>query len=72
MIKVVLQDLLDARGLNVDDVARDTGLERRMLARLAAGKTSIGLHTLDVLCEYLKIEPGELFRRTPGEQPEGE
>jgi transcriptional regulator with XRE-family HTH domain len=67
MIKVVLQSLLEARGLSLEQVAQDTGLERSMLAKLAAGKTSIGLHTMDVLCEYLKIEPGDLFKREPGE-----
>lgn len=71
MIQVVLQELLEARGLTLEALAAATGLERSMLARLAAGKTSVGLHTMDVLCEALKIEPGELFRRVPGGE-EGE
>ncbi len=44
-------------------IARDTGLEEAQISRLVTGKQRmIGFDTLDKLCRYFKVQPGELLQ----------
>ncbi|MFK4167678.1 helix-turn-helix domain-containing protein [Paenibacillus lautus] len=63
MIKCNLRVLMAERKLNIQDVANKTGLSRTTISALVNenGK-GIQFDTLETLCYFLKIDPGELFR----------
>ncbi|MGI2295109.1 helix-turn-helix domain-containing protein [Paenibacillus sp. GXUN7292] len=62
MIKCNLAVLMAERKLSIQDVADNTGLSRTTISALVNenGK-GIQFDTMDVLCELLKVSPGELF-----------
>lgn len=62
MIKCNLAVLMAERKLSIQDVADRTGLSRTTISSLVNenGK-GIQFDTMDVLCELLKVNPGELF-----------
>lgn len=50
--------------LKIADVARETGVNRGTITRLYnETATRVDIEVLDLLCEYLDIEIGELFER---------
>lgn len=62
MIISNLNVLLAQRGLKISDVARDTGLSRTTLYSMADNISGgYQLSTLDKLCTYLNVTPGDLF-----------
>lgn len=66
MIESNLAVLLAARDLRISKVSADTGISRTTLTSLCNDYTGgIKFETLDTLCKYLKIEPGEFFNYTP-------
>jgi len=68
-----LSRLLGERRMNVQDLARGTGLSYRALHDLYHGRTTrIDLTTLDRICAFLKVTPNDVFEWQPGEQPEGQ
>lgn len=61
-----LSVLLAQRRLTITRAAQDTGLSRTTLTALcAATAKGIQFDTLDTLCQYLKIAPGDFFLYRP-------
>lgn len=62
MITNRFSEILGKKRIRMADVERHTGITRPTLRSLYydSGK-GINFETLDKLCEYLQIEPGELF-----------
>lgn len=68
MIKCNLPVLLAERGLKITKVSNDTGISRTTLTALNNNYSQgIQFDTLNKLCNYLKISPGELFLYVPFE-----
>lgn len=66
MIKFNLGVLLAERNLNINKVHKDTGLSRITLSSISNNNgQGIQLDTINKLCQYLKITPGELFIYVP-------
>lgn len=60
--RIKLLELLAERNLKITQVCKDTGLSRPTLNAIKYGRSKgIQLETIDVLCNYFKITPGELF-----------
>ena len=60
--RIKLWELLAERSLKITQVCKDTGLSRPTLNAIKYGRSKgIQLETIDVLCNYFKITPGELF-----------
>ncbi|MFD1126644.1 helix-turn-helix domain-containing protein [Paenibacillus provencensis] len=62
MIKCNLAEILARKGLKIKDVAKHTGISRTTLTALSYnhGK-GVQFDTMDQICEFLDIDPGELF-----------
>lgn len=62
MIVSNLSEILGRKKLKISQVIRDTDISRPTLTALYRD-TSAGIRysTLDALCKYLQVEPGELF-----------
>lgn len=61
-----LSVLLAQRRLTITRVSQDTGLSRTTLTALCTGSAKgIQFDTLDALCQYLRITPGDLFLYRP-------
>lgn len=68
MIKCNLPVLLAERGLKITKVSIDTGISRTTLTSLNNNYSQgIQFDTLNKLCGYLKVLPGELFLYIPYE-----
>lgn len=68
MITIRLQELAEAKELNKNQVARQTGLDIGMIRRYWDNDTSaVSLSALDALCELLECEPGDLLKRITAE-----
>ena len=66
MIKCRLSILMGERKLRIADVARETGLSRYKVTSLyEETAVRVDLDTIDVLCELLECEVGDLFVREP-------
>ena len=60
--RIKLWELMAERNLKVTKVMEDTGLSRPALNSLKYGKSKgIQLSTMNKLCNYLRVTPGELF-----------
>lgn len=58
--------LLAERHLTISKVSEDTHLSRTTLTALTGGSAKgIQFETLNTLCQYLKVTPGELFTYRP-------
>lgn len=69
MIKSNLPVLLASRLLRMSDVIRDTGISRPTLTNLYYGNgKGINYDTLNKLCAYLDVTPGELLTFVEEEQ----
>lgn len=68
MIIIRLQELAEAKELNKNQVARRTGLDIGMIRRYWENDTSsVDLRAIDLLCDLLECDPGDLFKRTIAE-----
>lgn len=68
MIKCNLPVLLAERGLKITKLSNDTGISRTTLTSLSNNYSQgIQFDTLNKICNYLKITPGELFLYAPFE-----
>ena len=66
MIKSNLNVKLAENNLKISKVYNDTGISRSTLTTLATGDPKgIQLETINTLCRYLDITPGELFIYAP-------
>ena len=60
--RIKLWELMAERNLKVTKVMEDTGLSRPTLNSLKYGKSKgIQLETINILCNYLRVTPGDLF-----------
>lgn len=60
--RIKLRELLAERNVSITQVHKDTGLSRPTLNAIKYGRSKgIQLETIDVLCNYFKITPSELF-----------
>ncbi len=61
-IKIRLQELAQAQGLNLSQVQRRSGLTMTLVRRYWRNETSsVSLEALDVLSNLLHIAPGDLL-----------
>ena len=50
------------RNLKITQVSKDTGLSRPTLNNIKFNRNkAIQMETIDILCNYFRITPGELF-----------
>ena len=62
MVKCNLSALMGAKRVKISDVVRDTGINRSTLTRLYHETTTrIDFETLEILCNYFDVSPGELL-----------
>ena len=60
--RIKLWELMAERNLKVTKVMEDTGLSRPTLNSLKYEKSKgIQLETINILCNYLRVTPGDLF-----------
>lgn len=68
--RIKLWELMAERNLKVTKVMEDTGLSRPTLNSLKYGKNKgIQLETINILCNYLRVTPGELFEEVKPIKP---
>lgn len=61
-VKLRLQELAQARGLNLSQVQRRSGLTMTQVRRYWRNETSsVSLEALEALCDLLQVMPGELL-----------
>ncbi len=64
MIKCNLSRIMGEKKLKISDVSRDTGINRGTLTRLYQETAErIDIEVMNLLCEYLECEVGDLFER---------
>ena len=60
--RIKLRELLAERNVTITQVHNETGLSRPTLNSIFNDRNKgIQLETIDILCNYLRITPGELF-----------
>lgn len=63
MIIVKLSEILTRSKLKIADIVRDTGITRTTLTSLSYGHSNgINFDTLNKLCRYLAVNPGDLLQ----------
>lgn len=61
-----LPELLKARKITIQEVAKGTGLAYGTVRHVVMGHTDrIDLNTIDKLCGYFQVQPDRLFRWVP-------
>lgn len=71
MVRLTLHHLMRERGISAYALSRGTGLSYPSAYRMSRPAGTFGrLHadTLERLCEFFQLQPGELLRWTPGGQ----
>ena len=74
MVRLTLYDLMRRRGITAYALSRGTGLSYPSAYRLSRPAGTFGrLHadTLERLCEFFQVQPGELLRWTGGRTATG-
>lgn len=62
VISIQLDHLLDARGITLYRLSKDTGINYETLRKIKGGKvTRIYLETIEKLCEALSCTPNDLL-----------
>lgn len=62
LIKCNLDEIMVKKGVKMRDIAKSTGISRTTLTALYYNHTKgVQFDTLDKICTYLNIEPGQLF-----------
>ena len=60
--RIRLWELMAERSLKITQVSKDTGLSRPTLNNIKFNRIkAIQMNTIDILCNYFRITPGELF-----------
>ena len=68
--RIRLWELLAERNLKITQVSKDTGLSRTTLNGIKFNRNkAIQMETIDILCNYFKITPGELFEEVKPIKP---
>lgn len=69
-VKLRLQELAQARGLNLSQVQRRSGLTMTQVRRYWRNETSsVSLQALEALCDLLQVMPGELLVKEDASWP---
>lgn len=64
MIKCNLDEIMVKKGVKMRDIAKSTGISRTTLTALYYNHTKgVQFDTIDKICAYLNIDPGQLFTR---------
>lgn len=62
MIKIMLNDILDAKGLSQNQMAKDTGISTSTLRNLNHNRTTrISFDVLEKICGYLNCGIGDIL-----------
>ena len=70
MVRLTLHHIMRRRGITAYALSRGTGLSYPSAYRMSRPAGTFGrLHadTLERLCDFLRVQPGELIRWTPGD-----
>lgn len=68
--RIRLWKLMAERNLKITQVSKDTGLSRPTLNAIKYGRSKgVQLETIGILCNYLRITPGELFEEVKPIRP---
>ena len=68
--RIKLWELLAERKLTITQVSKDTGISRTTLTGIYYHKgKGIQLSTMNKLCNYLRVTPGELFEEVKPIKP---
>ena len=60
--RIRLWELMAERNLKITQVSKDTGLSRPTLNNIKFNRNkAIQMETIDIMCNYFRITPGELF-----------
>lgn len=60
--RIRLWELMAERNLKITQVSKDTGLSRPTLNNIKFNRIkAIQMNTIELLCNYFRITPGELF-----------
>lgn len=60
--RIRLWELMAERNLKITQVSKDTGLSRPTLNNIKFNRNkAIQMETIDILCNYFRITPGDLF-----------
>ena len=69
MIKPMLAQLLEEKGVTLYRLAKDTDVAYSTLHKLSNGRTeSVDFRILDLICETLNCQPGDILIRIPNGQ----
>jgi len=70
-IRFRLDEVLRSRGITAYRLAKDTGMALSTVYRMTSGRRRPGAvdwSTLERICEYLDVEPGELLEWVPAKR----
>ena len=68
--RIRLWGLMAERNLKITQVSKDTGLSRPTLNNIKFNRNkAIQMETIDILCNYFRITPGELFEEVKPIKP---
>lgn len=63
IIKNRLWELMAIHHKSIKEVIEDTGLSRNSISNIKHNdRANISIGTLEVLCDYFEIQPGEFFK----------
>lgn len=69
--RIRLWELMAERNLKITQVSKDTGLSRTTLNNIKFNRNkAIQVETIDILCNYFRITPGELFEEIKPIKPD--
>ncbi|MGS0745543.1 helix-turn-helix domain-containing protein [Syntrophomonas erecta subsp. sporosyntropha] len=69
MIKCNLSKMMGIRKMNIQDVHKETGLNRNTISNLYHEKaTRIDFETINRLCHLFRCQPGDLLEWVPEEE----
>lgn len=63
-VRLRLDEILRERNMKQVDLAKETNLSENSISKLTGRPRQIRLDTIEKICVYLDIEPGELFVRS--------
>lgn len=68
--RIRLWELMAERNLKITQVSKDTGLSRVTLTNIKVSRNkAFHMETIDILCNYFGITPGELFEEVKPIKP---